>query len=196
MACSRSLAIKHFKTKNFWENFGRDLSYLHQNSNSLFGLDHDNFIGSLVQKNQYHSTWIDFFIHQRIKPQLLLGNFSSDFLRSCDKLFVKIEDLFSNEPSSLLHGDLWSGNFLSNNERPVLIDPSVYFGCREMDISMTKLFGGFDQRFYDSYNENFPLYEGWEERIDICNLYPLLVHVNLFGGSYYNQTKNIIDSFV
>ena len=77
-----------------------------------------------------------------------------------------------------------------------LIDPAVYFGSREMDIAMTKLFGGFHNQFYSAYNENYPLSEGWQERIDICNLYPLLVHVNLFGGGYYSQVKTILNRFI
>ena len=78
---------------------------------------------------------------------------------------------------------------------PVIIDPAVYFGHREMDIAMTKLFGGFNQQLYQSYNEHFPLEKGWEQRVDICNLYPLMVHVNLFGGGYLEQVKSILNKF-
>jgi protein-ribulosamine 3-kinase len=96
----------------------------------------------------------------------------------------------------LLHGDLWSGNFLcGHNGDPVLIDPAVYFGHREMDIAMTKLFGGFDDTFYTAYNEERPMEGGWEERVDPCNLYPLLVHVNLFGGGYAAQVQQILKRF-
>ena len=84
--------------------------------------------------------------------------------------------------------------FLKN--KVVIFDPAVYFGSREMDIAMSKLFGGFQDQFYSSYNENYPLSERWKERIDICNLYPLLVHVNLFGGGYYSQVKNILNRFI
>ena len=184
------------KNNRFWEEFGRGLSQMHQKTNSFYGLDHDNFIGSLDQKNDFKNSWIDFFINQRILPQLALGDFSPDFLSSFDKLFVKLDSLFPKEPPSLLHGDLWSGNFLVNESGPVLIDPAIYFGFREMDIAMSKLFGGFDDSFYSSYNELNPLSEGWEDRLGLCNLYPLLVHVNLFGGSYYNQVKGILSRFV
>jgi fructosamine-3-kinase len=96
-----------------------------------------------------------------------------------------------------LHGDLWSGNFLvKGGDTPILIDPAIYYGNREMDIAMSKLFGGFNSDFYFAYNESYPLENGWEERIQICNLYPLLVHVNLFGGAYINQVKNILSYYV
>jgi fructosamine-3-kinase len=179
-----------------WEEFGRDLSELHKVSNINFGLDHNNFIGSLSQDNKQQLRWSDFFINQRIIPQLSMGDFSPDFIRDFDKLFLKIDALFLDEPSSLLHGDLWNGNFIFLNNKTALIDPAVYFGSREMDIAMSKLFGGFHDQFYSSYNENYPLSEGWQERIDICNLYPLLVHVNLFGGGYYSQVKTILNRFI
>ena len=114
-----------------------------------------------------------------------------------EELFVKLPNLFPNEKPSLLHGDLWSGNFLiKNKDTPVLIDPAIYYGYREMDIAMSKLFGGFNSDFYDYYNETFPLEKEWEERVKLCNLYPLLVHVNLFGGGYLNQVKNILSYYV
>ena len=179
-----------------WEEFGRDLSELHKVSNISFGLDHNNFIGSLLQNNQEQSNWKDFFINKRIIPQLLIGDFPSEFKRDFNKLFLKIEDLFPNELPSLLHGDLWNGNFIFSKDKTVVFDPAIYFGSREMDIAMSKLFGGFNDKFYSSYNENYPLSEGWQDRIDICNLYPLLVHVNLFGGGYYSQIKNILNRFI
>ena len=180
----------------FWEKLGRGVSEMHKTTNSLYGLNYNNFIGSLSQKNNFEKNWSEFFINQRLIPQLSFGGFSKSFLLSFDKLFVKLDSLFPKEPPSLLHGDLWYGNFLVGTSLPVLVDPSVYFGCREMDIAMSSLFGGFDVRFYDSYNELSPLADGWENRLDLCNLYPLLVHVNLFGGGYYNQIKNILSRFV
>ena len=184
------------ENNHFWEEFGRGLSQMHQKTNSFYGLDHDNFIGNLDQKNNFKNIWSDFFINQRLLPQLVSGNFSPEFMSSFDKLFVKLDSLFPKDPPSLLHGDLWSGNFLINKFQPVLIDPAIYFGFREMDIAMSKLFGGFNNRFYSSYNEHLPLSDGWEDRLDLCNLYPLLVHVNLFGGSYYNQVKRVLSRFV
>ena len=187
---------KKEKTQIFWENFGRKISELHRVSNDHFGLDHDNFIGSLDQENGKEEKWIEFFIKKRIKPQLRINEFPHKILNSFDKLFLKIENLFPEENPALLHGDLWSGNFICSNNEPVLIDPAIYFGHREMDISMTKLFGGFNERFYESYNENYSLSEGWIEREKICNLYPLLVHANLFGGHYYKEIERSVQYFI
>ena len=185
------------KSKNFWKNFGRNLAKLHKKSNTKFGLSFDNYIGSLPQQNTFENNWITFFIQHRLKTQLKIGGLSSKVFADFEELFVKLPDLFPNEKPSLLHGDLWNGNFLiKTNDTPVLIDPAIYYGNREMDIAMSKLFGGFSSDFYDSYNEVFPLETEWEERVKLCNLYPLLVHVNLFGGGYLNQVKNILSYYV
>ena len=180
---------------DLWQEFGRSVADLHKISSINFGLDYNNFIGSLWQENTRKDTWLEFFITNRIIPLLRSGNFSSRAIKEFDSLFINLESIFPRESSSLLHGDLWNGNFLFSNNKFFLFDPAVYFGNREMDIAMTKLFGGFDKIFYDSYNEKFPLNDNWEERIGICNLYPLLVHANLFGGSYYSQVMNIVRRF-
>ena len=113
-----------------------------------------------------------------------------------NSLFGLLPSIFPQEPPALLHGDLWNGNYMiSGDGKPAIIDPAVYYGHREMDLGMTMLFGGFDTRFYNSYNATYPMEQGWELRLDICNLYPLLVHVNLFGGGYINQVKSILDKF-
>ena len=120
----------------------------------------------------------------------------SSIHRSFEKLFAKLNEIFPAEKPSLLHGDLWSGNFMTGTDGSVkLIDPAVYFGFREMDLAMSKLFGGFDSSFYKFYHEEFPLENGLEKRVDICNLYPLLVHVNLFGGHYANEVDAIVSRF-
>jgi fructosamine-3-kinase len=103
---------------------------------------------------------------------------------------------FPTESPSILHGDLWSGNFLiSSNGHVALIDPAVYCGHREMDIGMTKLFGGFNEKFYDSYNETFSLESGWRDRLALTQLYPILVHSVLFGGHYIERARKIIGAF-
>ena len=113
-----------------------------------------------------------------------------------EKLFVELHNILPDESPSLVHGDLWSGNFMTGTDgEPCLIDPAVYYGHREMDLSMTKLFGGFDDKFYEAYNVEYPLTPGFEERVDIHNLYPLLVHVNLFGGQYVSQVRGILKRF-
>ena len=181
----------------FWEVFGQKLALMHKQTHSKFGLDFDNYIGSLHLDNTQNKNWTEFFIQNRLQAQLSIGNFSGTLLSDFDKLFQKLPNLFPNERPALLHGDLWSGNFLAKNgDTPMLIDPAIYYGNREMDIAMSKLFGGFNSDFYFAYNESHPLENGWEERIQICNLYPLLVHVNLFGGSYRNQVKNILSYYV
>ena len=181
----------------FWEVFGQKLALMHKQTHSKFGLDFDNYIGSLYQDNTQNKNWTEFFIQNRMQAQLSIGNFSGTLLSDFDKLFQKLPNLFPNEKPALLHGDLWNGNFLAKNgDTPMLIDPAIYYGNREIDIAMSKLFGGFNSDFYFAYNESHPLENGWKERIQICNLYPLLVHVNLFGGAYINQVKNILSYYV
>jgi len=181
----------------FWENFGRNLAKMHQQTDKKFGLNFDNYIGSLPQNNEQNKNWVDFFVQNRLLAQLDIGDYSSSLKCDFEKLFKKLPNIFPATLPSLLHGDLWSGNFLVKDKNtPVLIDPAIYFGNREMDIAMCKLFSGFHTDFYTSYNEEFPLENGWEERINLCNLYPLLVHVNLFGGGYLNQVKNILSYYV
>ena len=111
-------------------------------------------------------------------------------------MYKYLSEIFPIESPSLIHGDLWGGNFMVNSEgNACIFDPAVYYGFREMDIAMTKLFGGFSAEFYNSYNETFCLQKGWEDRIDICNLYPLLVHLNLFGEGYLQSINSIIKRF-
>lgn len=179
---------------------GEDLAKLHRNSAENFGLDQDNYIGSLPQSNAHAVNWAEFFAAQRIEPQLRMaadGNFfSSAERKNFDRLLSRIDDIVPQEKPALIHGDLWSGNYLYDAEgKPVLIDPAVYYGHREMDIAMMHLFGGFAPEVFRSYNERFPLESGWKDRVDFHNLYPLLVHVNLFGGGYAGQVKSILRKF-
>jgi len=187
-------------SENFWFHFGNQLAELHKHSNDSFGLDHSNYIGSLIQHNKPMNSWSDFFVTQRLEPQLQLardsGKADSGISRQFNTLFSRLDNLFPKELPALLHGDLWNGNYMVNNRgEAVLIDPAVYYGHREMDIAMTKLFGGFDEEFYSAYHSNRPLEGGWQERTEICNLYPLMVHVNLFGGSYLSQVKGVLKRF-
>ena len=182
--------------KNYWEDFGSSLAQLHKHSAPKFGLDHDNYIGSLDQSNKQQDSWSEFFISERLEPQIRVAELPSDVMRMFSTLFGKLEKIFPKETPSLLHGDLWSGNYMTSPKgAPTLIDPAVYYGHREMDIGMSKLFGGFATEFYSAYNSTWPLERGWENRVDICNLYPLMVHVNLFGGSYLSQVNSILNKF-
>ena len=185
---------------NFWNDFGTKLTDLHRNTNDYFGLNTDNYIGSLIQSNKRHSDYFSFFISERIEPQLKMarnkGEISQSDTRYFDSLFKSLHNIIPIEKPSLLHGDLWGGNFMvSANGLSYLIDPAIYYGNREADIAMTKLFGGFQSEFYDAYNQAWPMEKDWQERVDIFNLYPLLVHVNLFGGSYAAQVLRIIRQF-
>lgn len=185
---------------NFWIVFADQLANLHQNSASYFGLDHDNYIGSLKQSNSKTPDYLSFFINQRLSPLLKsaidIKLLTHKDLVQFEKLLTRLSGLVTIENPALIHGDLWSGNIIVNhNGLPCLIDPAVYYGHRESEIAMTKLFGGFPNLFYEIYNEVFPMEKGWEERIEIQQLYPLLVHVNLFGHSYVSQVRRIINKF-
>lgn len=187
-------------TRSFWHSFGKGLAELHRNTNPYFGLDRNNYIGSLEQVNTPRPAWHTFFMEHRLEPLVKkardLGKVQPGMAFRSERLFGKLEGLFPIEPPALLHGDLWNGNFICTTERaPVLIDPAVYFGHREMDIAMTTLFGGFDPEFHAAYNAEWPLERGWEERLDLCNLYPLLVHTVLFGGEYVQQVDNVLKRF-
>jgi protein-ribulosamine 3-kinase len=179
---------------DFFEDFGRKLARLHKYTDKYFGLNHNNYIGSLPQSNHQYKNGIDFFIEQRLMKQIELATrnnaISKSTIEQFYNLFKKFAQIIPKEPPAFLHGDLWSGNYMTDETGTAAIfDPAVYFGAREADIAMTKLFGGFDSEFYDAYNEESPLDKGWEKRLDIFNLYPLMVHVNLFGGSYIEQVK-------
>lgn len=180
---------------SFWEKFGESLADMHRVSNSYFGLDYNNYIGTYNQNNNKHQNWVDFYINERLTPLIKANDLDVGLLRSFDNLFTIMSDIFVDEPPSLLHGDFWNGNFIISGDLPFIFDPAIYFGSREMDISMSKLFGGFNERFYDAYNECFPLQYNWEERLDIYNLYPLLVHLKLFGRTYYSQITNILNRY-
>jgi protein-ribulosamine 3-kinase len=186
------------QAKNFWKNFGIALSMLHRHTKPRFGLDFNNYIGSLPQQNYLNESWIDFFIQNRLEAQLKIGlnkgSIDSETDQGLQQLYKKLPDLLPEEKPSLVHGDLWSGNFIQAGQ-VCLIDPAAYYGNREAEIAFTKLFSGFDQEFYDSYEDSFAITAGFEQRSDIYNLYPLLVHVNLFGRSYLNQVKQILKRF-
>lgn len=185
---------------HFWRHFAHQLSLLHHHTQPLFGLDHSNFIASLPQNNSLLENWNSFFILQRIEPQLKKAvddkKLQKEIPTLFEKLFGKLQNFFPVEKPALLHGDLWSGNFLTNSDGTVrLIDPAVYYGHREMDLSMTKLFGGFDRLFYSCYADYFPLENDYEQRVAVQQLYPLLVHVNLFGGHYAAEVSAIVKRF-
>lgn len=188
------------KSDAFWETFGRQLATLHHVHHNQFGLATNNYMGALPQSNKLTDSWTDFFIHQRLQPQINLALdhklLEPAHAKHFEKLYQQLGVIFQAEPPTLLHGDLWSGNFLCDDKgKPVLIDPAVYYGHRSMDLAMTTLFGGFDARFYESYNYHFPLPTNYRQQWEVCNLYPLLIHLNLFGKSYLADILNTIRQY-
>jgi protein-ribulosamine 3-kinase len=188
------------KSDNFWETFGRQLAALHHVQQDRCGLASDNYMGALPQHNTPTVNWIEFFIQQRLQPQVKLA-LSHQLLEPAhanqfEKLYQQLSAIFPAEPPVLLHGDLWSGNFLCDEKgKPVLIDPAIYYGHRSMDMAMTTLFGGFDASFYESYNYHFPLPVNYRQQWEVCNLYPLLIHLNLFGKTYLADILNTIRQY-
>ena len=189
------------RTQGFWERFGQQLAELHTVTNEYFGLHEDNYMGSVPQRNSATAKWTDFFIHQRLQPlvdqSLTGGLLSSRHVADFEKVYRKLPSFFADDQQpSLLHGDLWSGNFMCNeNAEPVLIDTAVYFGHPSIDLGMTTLFGGFRGSFYEAYNHHSPFPPNYKEQWDICNLYPLLIHLVLFGRSYLSQIENILHRY-
>jgi protein-ribulosamine 3-kinase len=186
---------------DYWENLGLGMAHLHLTESENFGLEEDNYIASIPQKNHPTKSWVEFFIQERLEPLLGRAYFNQllplDFLKKFQETYPKIKSIFPVEKPALIHGDLWSGNVLVSREgQPCLIDPAIYFGHREMDLAFSKLFGGFDSVFYDSYASVFPLAPGFDQRIGIYNLYPLLVHLNLFGSSYLPSIERTVNKLI
>ncbi|RAJ02305.1 fructosamine-3-kinase [Chitinophaga skermanii] len=182
---------------SFWEEFGQQLSQLHQHTKPFFGFYESNYIGTLKQYNTPYTSWPVFYAFNRLIPLARLAydkhHMEKGMLVQIEALCKRLPQIFPDSPSSLLHGDLWSGNFMvGKSGAAYMYDPAIYYGHREMDLAMTRLFGGFDNRFYLAYQAAAPLAPGWQQRIGICQLYPLLVHYILFGGSYYNSIKEVL----
>jgi protein-ribulosamine 3-kinase len=188
------------RQNNYWEKLASGIANVHRTNALTYGLGYSNYIGSLPQSNLETASWTNFFISERLEKQVQLavrnGRCESEMRMHFNRLYEKLGQYLIEEKPCLVHGDLWSGNVVvSESGTPVLIDPAVYFGNREMDLAMSKLFGGFDPDFYRMYANCYPLENGLNERIEIYNLYPLLVHLNLFGGSYYQQIMDVLRRF-
>jgi fructosamine-3-kinase len=185
--------------RDFDEKLGRGLAALHRHGAPGFGLDHDNFIGWLPQANSTSKTWVEFYRARRLEAQLRRaadeGRATSRMRKDFERLFGVLEDLLGPaEPPARLHGDLWGGNLLCDDRgAPCLIDPAVYGGHREIDLAMMRLFGGFGARVFDAYDEFWPLADGHRERVSLYQLYPLMVHVNLFGGGYIGSVEAALE---
>lgn len=189
--------------RHFFERFGGSLATMHQQSTgSEFGFANDNFIGGTVQRNEWDSDWIRFWREKRLGFQLRLaqekGVSCSRLLRLGEFLLDHLDEWISvpDEPPTLIHGDLWSGNFLVDSDgNAVLIDPAVYYGRREAELAMCMMFGGFSSAFFESYRGHWPLAEGADRRLEIYQLYHHLNHLNLFGKSYLPGCLSILEKF-
>lgn len=182
-----------------WEKAGKELANIHRTSNSSYGLGHSNFMGSLPQANALTQSFSEFFINSRLDAQLKISRdnklLDASALKKFERFYRRIDEIVPQENPALVHGDLWTGNLLQSLDGIYFIDPAVAFSHREVDIAMTTLFGKPPESFYNGYNCNFKLQKGWEDRCRFFNLYPLLVHLNLFGVSYQQQILNTINIF-
>lgn len=188
------------KTTAFWQSFGAKLAALHQVSWEAFGLSVNNYMGALPQQNEPMEDWCGFFIHRRLEPQVKRARdaqlLDQQQVRMFDNLYRRLPAVFDLAPPSLQHGDLWSGNFLCDEQgQPVLIDPAVYFGHRSVDLGMTTLFGGFEAPFYESYCYHLPPVPNYQEQWAVSNMYPLLIHLNLFGKGYLPGILRTIEHY-
>ncbi len=192
------------RRQDFWEIFGREMAALHRNGRSgECGFFHDNHIGATAQPNGSQSSWIAFFREKRLEFQLKLarerGLADSSMTRLVSRVMDRLDTLLiepDDHRPSLLHGDLWGGNFIDGPEgKACIIDPAAYYGHREADLAMTSLFGGFSSAFYSAYDEAWPLESGFSERRDLYNLYHMLNHLNLFGGGYAGSVLSIASRY-
>jgi protein-ribulosamine 3-kinase len=181
---------------------GEQLAQLHRCTAPSFGWHRDNTIGATPQHNGGCANWIEFFRERRLAYQLELAQqngYRGTLARRGSQLLAQLGGLFQGyQPlASLLHGDLWGGNWgVDSHGQPVIFDPAVYYGDREADLAMTRLFGGFDAAFYHAYDNAWPLDAGAAARVSLYNLYHVLNHLNLFGGSYLHQAEVLIDTLL
>lgn len=204
MGSTNVLVLEYIDARNpgpsEMEVFGAQLAQLHLLPQDSFGWPGDNYIGSLPQSNHAEESWHIFYLQQRLLPQLNLAIknrlMAPEEVPESEGMQQMLERYCKGVSPSLLHGDLWSGNYLiSTDGTPYLIDPAVYRGHSEVDLAMSRLFGGFTAAFYESYHELIPYSDGHEERKDLYQLYYLLVHLNLFGKSYYSSVKQLMQRY-
>lgn len=203
LADENFLLLEHIqpgkRRSHFFNDFGASFANMHKYTHESFGFFEDNYIGATPQYNIAEglekTDWAEFYFQKRILAQYKMaeknGYATNELKKGVILLEGKIHQILSGseEAPTLLHGDLWSGNFMCDTDgNAVLIDPAVYYGHREVDLAMTKMFGGFSYDFYNSYQQTFPLKEGWEYREKIYLLYHYMNHLNLFGTSYYNTS--------
>jgi fructosamine-3-kinase len=185
-----------FGGKQNWEAMGRNLAAMHRIScDRGFGWEQNNVIGSTPQINHWTKDWVNFWIEYRLSFQIRLAKRKGwQIAIAEEKIYRAVPKFFDNyQPqSSMVHGDLWGGNAAFVDGEPVIFDPALYFGDREVDLAMTELFGGFPTQFYSAYQSTYPLDAGYQRRKVLYNLYHILNHFNLFGGGYGSQANRMI----
>lgn len=184
-------------TRDSEVTLGEQLAQLHQTTSKQYGWHRDNTIGLTPQYNEWSDNWVEFFREQRLAFQFRLAaekGFGGTLQEHGRRLLKRLPIFFEryDPPASLLHGDLWGGNWACCDGVPVIFDPAVYFGDRESDLAMTRLFGGFGSAFYEAYEANAPLAPGHQERCYLYQLYHVLNHLNLFGSGYLGRAQAII----
>ncbi len=194
------LIITHISSgqnKNFSEKFASALAKLHRRQSDYYGLDFDNYIGRLPQPNQPKTKDpVAFYVNLRLEPQFKLAHEKGFKFQNIDAFYKNLESIIPQEKASLIHGDLWSGNYLVTHKgNACIFDPAIGYACREMDIAMMKLFGGYPHSIFEIYNEIFPLEADWKFRTELWQLYYILVHVNLFGSSYYSRARAMLAKY-
>jgi fructosamine-3-kinase len=188
------------KKKDYWPDFGRKLAALHLHTSPRFGFEHDNYIGSTKQPNPWTEDGYTFYAEHRLLFQAQMaqdrGLLGKKDLDEVENIVNKLPNLVPDQPATLLHGDLWSGNALSDSTgAPAIIDPAAHYGWAEAELAMTALFGSFPAAFYRAYEEIRPLASGYQARFPIYNLYHLLNHLNIFGRGYLGQVQATLRRF-
>ncbi|MGD2156163.1 MAG: fructosamine kinase family protein [Anaerolineales bacterium] len=188
------------KRKTYWQEFAMGMANLHRHTNPNFGFTRDNYIGSNPQPNSWMEDGFVFFGENRLMFQARLardrGLLKNDGIYKVEKLINRLSELVPEQPASLIHGDLWTGNATTESSgAPAIIDPATHYGWAEADLAMTSLFGSFPEIFYKKYEEHRKLVRGYKSRFDLYNLYHLLNHLNLFGQGYLAQVLSILNRF-
>lgn len=186
---------KSSSSAKHWSYLGVSLANMHRICEEFHGLDHDNYLDFSKQSNKRYTLWSDFFINERLLPQLEMGQ-NSGWIDNATRIIFqnklqKMQDLLSLDQAkpSLLHGDLWIGNVIQSPSGCYLVDPAIYYGSREADIAFSEMFSGFPKIFYTSYAKEFPFQDGYEQRKEVLNLYHIMNNATLFGGHYVDMAK-------
>jgi fructosamine-3-kinase len=186
--------------KDYFAKLGAQMAALHGCVSPQYGFEHDNYIGSTPQPNAWLSDGFSFFARHRLLFQAELayrrGLLEKEQFHQLDCLAARLQEIIPEQPASLLHGDLWSGNIISDkNGDPAIIDPAAYYGWAEAELAMTDLFGSLPEEFYLAYQSVRSLEGGYRQRYPIYNLYHLINHLNIFGGGYLNSVKEILKHY-